>query len=107
MIGEDRSPCAADLPILLFRGAGAVGERDERDHAEDHRGGGVGDEQLSEVLFREEPSDREADREGEVEQQPVERVRGHAVLRRDEVGDQGTRGGTVELREERIDDRRS
>jgi hypothetical protein len=26
------------------------------------------------------------------------------VLRRDEVGDQGTGGGTVELREERIDD---
>ncbi len=80
------------------------GSATQRDHAEDHRGGGVGDEELSEVLFREEPADRQADREGEVEQQPVERVGRHAVLRRDEVGDQGTRGGTVQLREVRVDD---
>ena len=104
LVGEHRSPGAADLPVLLLGGSGAVRERDERDHAEHHRGGSVGDEERPEVLLREEPSDREADREREVEQQPVERVRRHAVLRGNKVGDQRTRGGTVELREERIDD---
>ena len=57
-----------------------------------------------EVLLGEESSEREADREREVEQQPVERVRGDAMLRGDQVGDQRTRGGPVELREERVDD---
>ena len=45
LVGEDRGTRAADLPILLLRGAGAVGERDERDHAERRGGHGVGDEQ--------------------------------------------------------------
>ena len=56
------------------------------------------------MLLGEQASEREADREREVEQQPVERVRGHAVLGRDEVGDQRARCGPMELREERVDD---
>ena len=84
-----------------------MGERDERDHAERRGGHGVCDEQQCEVLLGEEPSDRETDRERQVEQQPVERVRGDAMLRGNQIGDQRTRGGPVEFGEERVDDRRS
>ena len=85
-------------------GARAVGERQQRDDAERRRRRGVEDEQEDERFLGDEPSEREADREREVEEQPVERVRGDAVLWWNQVGDQRTRGGAVELREERIHD---
>ena len=104
LVGEDRGTRAAALPILLPRGAGAVGERDERDHAERRGGHGVGDEQQGEVLLGEEPSERETDREREVEQQPVERVRRDAMLRGNQIGDQRAGSGPMELGEERVHD---